>query len=79
MIGLWPLAYITFMLFFNLSEGFILKQDNLFLVLYMATSVFIINQVKHLLPELTQARAHVGAPLKGEYVPLGSAKESMGT
>jgi O-antigen ligase len=79
MIGLWPLAYITFMLFFNLSEGFILKQDNLFWVLYIATSVFVVNEVKYLLPELTQARAHVGAPLKGEYVPLGSAKESMGT
>jgi O-antigen ligase len=45
-IGLWPLAYISFMLLFNLSEGSILKQDNLLWVLYVATYVLVVKETK---------------------------------
>ena len=34
-LGLWPLAYLSFTFWFNMTEGSILRQDNLFWVLYV--------------------------------------------
>lgn len=56
-IGLWPLAYLSFMFLFNLSESSILKQDNIFWVLYVATTVFVMNQARKVQPEAAKARA----------------------
>jgi exopolysaccharide production protein ExoQ len=79
LIGLWPLAYLSFMFFFNLSEGSILRQDNLFWVLYIATSVFIVTETKQLAPELLQVRvSSVEMPVPPRYAPLGSVREGMG-
>jgi exopolysaccharide production protein ExoQ len=77
-IGLWPLAYLAFMVVFNLSEGSILHQDNILWVLYIATSVFIVNEVKHLLPDLSQALVRAGTSLIPGYAQVRSAKESVG-
>ena len=35
-VGLWPLLYMTFMFLANLSESMILRQNNIFWVLYVA-------------------------------------------
>ncbi len=78
-IGLWPLAYLAFMVVFNLSEGSILRQDNLFWVLYIATSVFVVNEAKHLLPDLSQPLVRAaGTSLIPDYAQVRSAKESVG-
>ena len=80
MIGLWPLAYISFMFLFNLSEGSILRQDNLFWVLYIATFVFVVNETRCLLPETLQSRLeNTGMAPPPLYASLGSARENMGT
>jgi O-antigen ligase len=52
--GLWPLAYLNFMFLFNLSESSILKQDNVFWVLYVAISVFLMNQARKVQPEVAK-------------------------
>ncbi len=79
MIGLWPLAYLSFMFVFNLSEGSILKQDNLVWVLYVATSVFVVHETKSLFPERAQIQvSSPGASFIGDYGSLDSAKGSMG-
>jgi exopolysaccharide production protein ExoQ len=36
-VGLWPIAFLTFMLLSNLTEGTILQQNNLSWILYVAT------------------------------------------
>ena len=43
--GLWPVAFLMFLLLYNLSESALLIQNNLFWVLYVATiiSVFVWN------------------------------------
>ncbi|MCU1314384.1 MAG: O-antigen polymerase, partial [Acidobacteriaceae bacterium] len=56
MIGLWPLAYLSFMFLFNLSESSILKQDNIFWVLYVATTVLVMSQARQVQPEPAKAR-----------------------
>jgi exopolysaccharide production protein ExoQ len=56
MIGLWPLAYLSFMFLFNLSESSILKQDNIFWALYIATTVFVVNQARKVQPEAAKMR-----------------------
>jgi hypothetical protein len=56
MIGLWPLAYLSFMFLFNLSESSILKQDNIFWALYVATTVFVVNQARKVQPEAAKVR-----------------------
>lgn len=77
--ALWPLAYITFMILFNLTESSILRQDNLFWVLYIATSVFVIYQTKDLASEAPADEAASIKTLVGtRYVPQGSAKTSVG-
>ncbi len=63
-IGLWPLAYISFMLLFNLSEGSILKQDNLLWVLYVATYVFAVHETSH------QEQGEQHAQVSGAEIPL---------
>lgn len=79
LIALWPLAYITFMFLFNLTEGSILRQDNLFWVLYVATTVFVVHETNQLVTEVPQAQLGGDeTPLSSQYAPLGSAKESMG-
>lgn len=78
-IGLWPLTYISFMFLFNLSEGSILRQDNIFWVLYVATSVFIVNEAKYLLLESPQGQAsRVETSLIPKYPSLDSANGSIG-
>lgn len=79
MIALWPLAYLTFMIFFNLTESSILRQDNLFWVLYVATSVFIIYHTNGLKSEspaegIEKTRALHRSP----YVTQAAAKTDMG-
>jgi exopolysaccharide production protein ExoQ len=37
--GIWPLAFLTFMLFYNLTESAILQQNSVFWVLFVATVV----------------------------------------
>ncbi|HYK36745.1 O-antigen ligase [Alloacidobacterium sp.] len=76
-IGLWPLAYLSFMFLFNLSEGSILRQDNLFWALYIATSVFVVVKTKELSPELLQdSLTQIGTPMPPQYAPLGRASEN---
>jgi exopolysaccharide production protein ExoQ len=36
-VGLWPIAFLTFMLLSNLTEGTILQQNNLSWILFVAT------------------------------------------
>lgn len=70
MIGLWPLTYLCFMFLFNVSEGSILRQDNLFWVLYIATSVFVVSKTEMLTPESLQAPVDpIGAPATLGYAP----------
>jgi O-antigen ligase len=77
-IGLWPLTFLSFMFLFNLTEGSILRQDNLLWVLYVATSVFVVVETDLLLPELSQAGVRRVEILKGpRYVPVGSGGETM--
>lgn len=54
-IGLWPLAYLSFMFLFNLSESSLLKQDNIFWALYVATTVFVMNQARSAQSEVSKA------------------------
>jgi len=78
MIGLWPLAYLSFMFVFNLSEGSILSQDNLFWVLYVATSVFVVNETKSLLSQSVQIQvSSTREQPMYDYIPLDFAKRSM--
>lgn len=37
--GIWPLIYLSFMLLYNLSESGILKQNDIFWVLYVAVNI----------------------------------------
>lgn len=39
--GLWPIAFMTFMLLSNLTEGTILQQNNLSWILYVATVLYV--------------------------------------
>jgi O-antigen ligase len=79
LIGLWPLTYLSFMLFFNLSEGSILRQDNLFWVLYVATFVFVMNKTSDPIPETLQESAtNSWFSLRAPFVSTGSARENMG-
>jgi exopolysaccharide production protein ExoQ len=69
-IALWPLAYMSFMLLFNLTESSILRQDNLFWVLYIATSVFVICETKDLVTEPPQAQVgSLAMPSATQYAP----------
>lgn len=78
-LGLWPLAYLSFMFLFNLTEGSILRQDNLFWVLYVATFTFIAAETNQLLLHQTDL-----APLRLEmlqqprYARLRSGSENAG-
>jgi exopolysaccharide production protein ExoQ len=77
-IGLWPLVFLSFTFLFNLTEGSILRQDNLLWVLYVATSVFVVVETDLLLPELSQAGVRRVEMLKGpRYAPVGSGGETM--
>jgi O-antigen ligase len=77
-IGLWPLAFLSFTFLFNLTEGSILRQDNLLWVLYVATSVFVVVETDLLLPELSQAGMRRVEVLKGpRYAPVGAGGETM--
>lgn len=79
MIGLWPLAYLSFMFLFNLSEGSILRQDNLFWVLYIATSVFVVSRTEAPAPELLHAPVKpIGATANLRYAHLRSAGGNVG-
>lgn len=71
-IGLWPLAYLSFMFLFNLSECSILRQDNLFWVLYIATAVFVVSKTQELATEsLHEPASPIGVPAISGYAPLG--------
>jgi exopolysaccharide production protein ExoQ len=77
-IGLWPLVFLSFMFLFNLTEGSILRQDNLLWVLYVATSVFVVVETDLLLPELSQAGVRRVEVLEGpRYAPVGAGGETM--
>ena len=79
MVALWPLAYLCFMIFFNLTESSIMRQDNLFWVLYITTTVFIIYETKGLVSESSQTQpASFDAPSLTHNVPQGSTNQSMG-
>jgi len=78
MIALWPLAYISFMILFNLTESSILRQDNLFWVLYIATSVSIIYQTRDLASKSPADEVGTKTLIGTRYVPQGVAKSSMG-
>lgn len=75
-IRLWPLAYITFMFVNNLSEGSILKQDNLLWVLYVATYVFVVNATKHPKQEEQQARVIEGEMSLLIQAPIISSRQT---
>lgn len=79
-LGLWPLAYLGLMFLFNLTESSILKQDNLYWVLYVATSIFVVAETDRLLlPELSQARVRrVEMPKRARYASLDSGGETIG-
>ena len=78
LIGLWPLAYLTFMFLFNLTEGSILKQDNLFWVLYVATSVYVVAEANKLSAKAAQrAGNRVGVPAGALYPALGSRPDTL--
>jgi exopolysaccharide production protein ExoQ len=79
-IGLWPLTYISFMFLFNLSEGSILRQDNLFWVLYVAATVFVVNEARNVLP--TPIEGQLGNPAPSHaagYASLAYQSESVGS
>jgi O-antigen ligase len=40
-LGLWPITYLSFTLLSNMSEDAILKQDNMFWLLYVMTWLFL--------------------------------------
>ncbi len=46
-LGLWPLAFLLFTFLFNMTEGFLLKQDNLFWALYVFTYVLVVVRTNH--------------------------------
>lgn len=73
-IGLWPLAYLSFMFLFNLSESSILKQDNLFWVLYIATYVFLMKETAQTQPEWSQVqlRRANSSRMVPRFAPVGS-------
>lgn len=54
---LWPLMYLLFMFFYNVTESTILRQNNIFWLLYVAT-VLAVRQEQH----LTMARHKRKAP-----------------
>jgi exopolysaccharide production protein ExoQ len=77
LVGLWPIAYMSFMFLFNLTEGSILRQDNIFWVLYVATFVYVVNETKE--PLWSHVRSQGAAvPIRAQYASIGSAKNSMG-
>ena len=79
-IGLWPLTYISFMFLFNLSEGSILRQDNLFWVLYVAATVFVVSEARSVLPTaIEQQLGNLRPPHIGGYSSLAYQKESVGS
>lgn len=40
-VGLWPLAYLTFMVLYNLTESLVLKQNSIFWVLYVSSVTLV--------------------------------------
>ncbi len=78
-IGLWPLAYLSFMFLFNLTEGSLLRQDNLYWVLYVATFVFTMTQTDTLLmPSRSPARNHE-LGFTPQYAALRQGADTMGS
>ena len=79
LIALWPLAYITFMLLFNITESSLLGSDNLFWVLYITTSVFLLHETKELVSESPRPQADSFDRLSPpQYGPAGSTNQSVG-
>jgi len=79
LISVWPLAYISFMLLFNITESSLLRQDNLFWVLYITTSVFLLYETKELVSESPRPQAGSFDRLSPpQYGPAGSANQSVG-
>ena len=78
-IALWPFAYISFMLLFNITESSLVRQDNIFWVLYITTSVFVLCETKELVSAMPQAQARsfniLSAP---PYAPAPSPDQSVG-
>jgi exopolysaccharide production protein ExoQ len=56
-LGLFPMLYLCFMILFNFSEGSIIREENLFWVLYAAMWVLTTRWL-----ELAQARARRSVP-----------------
>jgi exopolysaccharide production protein ExoQ len=54
-IALWPCAYLVFMFLYNLTESSILKENNIFWVLYVATAVSLCLNVSQKPPMLQVA------------------------
>ena len=78
MVGLWPLVYLTFMFLFNLTEGSILKQDNLFWVLYVATSVYVVAETRKPVTELARSVSNrVDQPAGTLYPTLSSGPDRL--
>jgi exopolysaccharide production protein ExoQ len=78
-IALWPLAYISFMLLFNITETSLVKQDNIFWVLYITTSVFVLCKTKELVSEMAQAQAGSFNMLSASpYAPAHPVERSVG-
>lgn len=78
-INLWPLAYLSFMFLYNLTEGSILRQDSLYWVLYVATFVYIANATTLLREGRSHARVRgVGMPVIAEFPATGSIRGIVG-
>ena len=58
-LALWPIAYLSFTFLSNLSEDSLLKQDNLFWLLYVSTWIFLSVTV----PVLERSRTAVRSPV----------------
>ncbi len=78
-IGLWPLAYLSFMFLFNLTEGSLLRQDNLYWVLYVATFIFIMAQTDALLMPSPSPLYRRDIGIAPQYATLHAGADNVGS
>ena len=78
-IGLWPLAYLSFMFVFNLTEGSILRQDNFYWVLYVATFVFTMAQTDALLVPVKSPAYNRELGIAPQYATVRAGADNMGS
>lgn len=59
-VGLWPIAFLTFMLLSNLTEGTILQQNNLSWILYVATVLRVATPLNYGIAEASGPHGALG-------------------